>query len=138
MWGPYADIAKTYFKNATYVIDKYHFIRQVFRAFEAIRKEEQKKFSKTRRIYFKRSRVLLNKRYKFLTPEQKQQVDLMLYASSRLLTAYSLKEQFFEVLDSKDSDSARMALSQWIMAAQNSGLEKFILIAKLGSRFFDG
>ncbi|MCI1982772.1 MAG: transposase [Oscillospiraceae bacterium] len=68
----------------------------------------------------------MNKRYKFLTPEQKQQVDLMLYASSRLLTAYSLKEQFFEVLDSKDSDSARMALSRWIMAAQNSGLEKFI------------
>ncbi|MCI1982969.1 MAG: transposase [Oscillospiraceae bacterium] len=92
----------------------------------SIRKEEQKKFSKTRRIYFKRSRVLLNKRYKLLTPEQKQQVDLMLYASSRLLTAYSLKEQFFEVLDSKDSDSARMALSRWIMAAQNSGLKKFI------------
>ena len=126
MWGPYADIAKIYFKNAVYVIDKYHFIRQIFWAFEAIRKEEQKKFSKTRRIYFKRSRVLLNKRYKFLTPEQKQQVDLMLYASSRLLTAYSLKEQFFEVLNSKDSDSARMALSRWIMAAQNSGLEKFI------------
>ena len=76
--------------------------------------------------YIKRSRVLLNKRYKFLTPEQKQQVDLMLYASSRLLTADSLKEQFFEVLNSKDSDSARMALSRWIMTAQNSGLEKFI------------
>ena len=126
MWGTYADIAQTYFKNAVYVIDKYHYIRQVFWAFEAVRKEEQKKFSKTRRIYFKHSRILLNKRYKFLTPEQKQQVDLMLYTSSRLLTAYSLKEQFFNVLDSKNSDSARIALSRWIMAVQNSGLAKFI------------
>lgn len=50
----------------------------------------------------------------------------MLYSSIRLLTAYSLKEQFFEVLDSKDSDSARIALSRWVMAAQNSGLTKFI------------
>lgn len=126
MWGTYADIAETYFKKAVYVIDKYHYIRQVFWAFESIRKEEQKKFSKTRRIYFKHSRILLNKRYQFLTPEQKQQVDLMLYASSRLLTAYSLKEQFLKALDSKDSTSARTALSHWIMAAQNSGLAKFV------------
>jgi Transposase and inactivated derivatives len=102
MWSTYAGIAQTYFKDSNYVIDKYHYIRQVFWAFEAIRKEEQKRFSKTRRIYFKRSRTLLNKRYQFLTPEQKQQVDLMLYASNRLLTAYSLKEQFFKVLESSD------------------------------------
>ena len=126
MWSTYADIAQTYFKKAVYVIDKYHYIRQVFWAFESVRKEEQKKFSKTRRIYFKHSRILLNKRYRFLTQEQKQQVDLMLYASSRLLTAYSLKEQFLDVLDSKDSASARATLSRWIMAAQNSGLAKFI------------
>lgn len=126
MWSTYADIAQTYFKDAEYVIDKYHYIRQVVWAFEAVRKEEQKKFSKSRRIYFKHSRILLNKRYGFLTPKQKQQVDLMLYDSSRLLTAYSLKEQFFKVLDSSDSKSARTALSHWIMAAQNSGLPKFI------------
>lgn len=33
----------------------------------------------------------------------------MLYASSRLLTAYSLKKQFFLVLNSADSKSARVA-----------------------------
>ena len=29
MWQPYKDIAETYFKNATIIIDKFHFIRQV-------------------------------------------------------------------------------------------------------------
>ncbi|MCI1966487.1 MAG: ISL3 family transposase, partial [Oscillospiraceae bacterium] len=36
MWSTYANIAQTYFKNATYVIDKYHYIRQIFWAFEAV------------------------------------------------------------------------------------------------------
>ena len=126
MWSTYAHIAQTYFKNAVYVIDKYHYIRQVFWAFEALRKEEQKKFGRERRIYFKHSRKLLNKRYEFLSPEHKQQVDIMLFSSSHLLTAYSLKEQFLKILDCKDSTSARIALSHWIMTAQNSGLSKFV------------
>ena len=62
MWQLYKDIAETYFKNATIVIDKYHFIRQVTWAFDSVYKEEQKKFSDYRRNYFKRSRFLLLKR----------------------------------------------------------------------------
>jgi transposase len=138
MWSTYANIAQTYFKNSNYVIDKYHYIRQVFWAFEAVRKEEQKKFSKTRRIYFKRSRSLLNKRYQFLTPEQKQQVNIMRYTSSRLLTAYALKEQFFKILNSSDSKSARTALSHWIMAAQNSGLSRSVACGNTMVRWSKG
>ena len=75
MWSPYADISYTFFKNATFVVDKYHYIRQVIWAFEAIRKEVQKQLSPSRRKYFKRSRTLLNKRYEYLSEEQKQQVE---------------------------------------------------------------
>jgi transposase len=50
----------------------------------------------------------------------------MFYASSRLLTAYSLKEQSFLILDSADSKSARAALSHWMMVAQNNSLSKFV------------
>jgi transposase len=39
MWSTYSDISQTYFKNATYIVDKYHFIRQVIWSFEAVRKE---------------------------------------------------------------------------------------------------
>lgn len=41
-------------------------------------------------------------------------------------TAYPQKEQFFTVLESKGNGSARTALSPLIMAAQSSGLAKFI------------
>jgi transposase len=129
MWSTYADISKVFFGNATFVVDKYHYIRQVIWAFEAVRKEEQHKLSSNRRKYFKRSRTLLNKRYEFLSDEQKQRVDIMLYSSEKLLTAYSLKEQFFKVLDCKDSVNARVLLSNWVMAASGSGIDRYLTCA---------
>ena len=59
MWRTYADISTVWFKNATQIIDKYHWIRQVIWAFENVRKAEQKKLGKDLRRYFKRSKSLL-------------------------------------------------------------------------------
>lgn len=66
MWKPFANIATAWFKNSKQIVDKYHWIRQVNWAFESVRKEEQKKFSKTHRRYFKKSRFLLLKRFEKL------------------------------------------------------------------------
>ena len=38
MWRPYTELAQSFFPNATVVIDKYHFIRQVTWAIENVRK----------------------------------------------------------------------------------------------------
>lgn len=138
MWETYRDISNTYFKNATFVVDKYHFIRQVVWAFEAVRKEEQKKFSDTRRKYFKRSKSLLSKQYKYLTTEQKQQVDLMLYASEKLLKAYSLKEMYFEFMQANDSKEARKLLSKWVLYAGNSQIPSFVSCANTMSNWSNG
>lgn len=61
MWKPYSNISSVWLKNATQIVDKYHWIRQVIWAFEAVCKQEQKKFSKIHRRYFKKSRQLLIK-----------------------------------------------------------------------------
>lgn len=129
MWSPYRDLATNFFKTAIQVVDKYHWIRQVVWAFENVRKEEQKKFNKTHRISFKRSKTLLIKRYEKLTDEQKQQVNVMLYASSNLSTAYFLKEQFYKILKVKDIDQAKKLLSDWILDAQNSDITHFVKCA---------
>jgi transposase len=80
MWSPYHDISSTYFKNATFIVDKYHYIRQVSWAFEAVRKDVQKRFSKTHRIYFKHSKSLLTSRYDNLSDDEQTQVMVMLDA----------------------------------------------------------
>ena len=138
MWSTYEDISLTYFKNATFIVDKYHFIRQVIWAFEAVRKEEQKKFARDRRIYFKHSRKLLLKSHNSLTNDEKQQINVMLFASEKLLVAYSLKESFFEFMHSKNSQEARPKLSDWVMDAGNSSLHRFATCAKTMSNWSVG
>ena len=130
MWKPFVNISSVWFKNATPVIDKYHWIRQIIWAFENVRKEEQKKFSKTHRRYFKKSRKLLLKRFEELTDEQKQQVNIMLYTSPTLSTAHFYKEDFLKILDCKDRDSAKSAMADWINSALDCGIPQSQKCAK--------
>ena len=125
MWRTYADIADTWFKNATQVIDKYHWIRQVVWAFEKIRKEEQNKLSPELRKYFKRSKSLLIKRFNSLEEEQKQQVNVMLYYSVNISRAYFYKEKFLELLSVKEPKAAQKALAEWIKYTEDCGLLPF-------------
>lgn len=125
MWQPYKDIAETYFKNATIVIDKYHFIRHVIWAFERVRKSEQKKFAAVRRKYFKRSRFLLLKRMKNLNEEEIQAVEVMLKTSSKLQDAYMLKEKFYDFIDSTDLESAKQNLKAWYLFVSTCDVPEF-------------
>ena len=90
-------------------------------AFESVRKEEQKKFSKSHRRYFKNSRKLLLKKFDDLNDEQKQQVNIMLYTSPNLCTAHFYKEDFLKILDCQDRQSAKKAMSDWINSAYGCG-----------------
>ena len=130
MWKSYADISSIFFKSTTYVVDKYHWIRQVIWAFENVRKAEQKKFSSSYRRYFKRSKTLLNKKFESLDDQQKTQVNVMLYASPTLSSAYFLKEQFLDILSCKSREQAQKQLIQWINSASICGIESFQKCAK--------
>lgn len=138
MWKPYSEIAATYFKNATPVVDKYHWIRQVIWAFDAVRKEVQKQFSKSHRVYFKHSRRLLLKRFRFLSDTDKQQVNVMLSTSSDLCSAHFLKEKFLEILDCQDRDSAKRLLIDWMEMARNSHLHSFVNCSNTMFNWFSG
>ena len=130
MWKTFANISNVWFKNSTHIVDKYHWVRQVMWAFENVRKEEQKKFNKTHRRYFKKSRKLLLKRFEELTDEQKQQVNIMLYASPTLSTAHFYKEDFLKILDCDNREAARKAMSEWINSAFDCGIPQFEKCAK--------
>jgi transposase len=138
MWKTYSDISSVWFNNATQIVDKYHWIRQAIWAFESVRKEEQKKFNKTHRLYFKRSKKLLTKRFNYLSDEQKQQVNIMLYDSVKLSRAHWYKEKFLEILDCKDKDAAKKAMSEWIRNAENCGIPQFEKCAKTMRNWYGG
>lgn len=138
MWRTYSDISDTWFKNATQVVDKYHWIRQAIWAFENVRKIEQKKLGSNLRKYFKRSKSLLIKRYDTLNEEQKQQVNVMLYYSVNISRAYFYKEEFFKILNNKDVDSARKAMSEWIANAESCDIPQFEKCALTMRNWYSG
>lgn len=125
MWKTYSDISSDWFKNATQIIDKYHWIRQAIWAFENVRKEEQKKLGTEIRKYFKRSKSLLIKRFDKLKEEDKQTVNVMLYYSVNLSRAYFCKEQFLKLIEYTESETAGKPMLEWITNAENSGLKQF-------------
>ena len=136
MYKTYEDIAKVWFPNAIYIIDKYHWVRQMNFAFERIRKDIQKRFSKNHRIYFKHSRKLLLKRWKELTDEQKQQVNIMLYASADLSSAYHLKEEMYTMLDETPPEQFNNVFKEWIRIAENSEIEPLVKCAQTYKNWF--
>lgn len=139
MWRVYADCASVWFNNAEQVVDKYHWIRQVMWAFEAVRKEEQKKLSPELRKYFKRSKRLLTMRQsKLKSDEQRMQVNVMLYYSANITNAYYLKESFLKILDSKDREEAKKGMSEWIMDAEKCRIKPFERCARTMQNWITG
>ena len=53
-WRFFGSIIGVCFKNVVIVADRYHAIRQVYRAMERVRKNEQNKLSARFRKYFKK------------------------------------------------------------------------------------
>ena len=88
-------------------------------------KEEQKKFSKTHRRYFKNSKKLLLKRFNKSENEQQQQVLVMLETSVNLSRSHWYKEKFLEILDCNDRETAKEKMQEWIYNASNCGIPQF-------------
>ena len=138
MWKPYSITADVWFKNATQIIDKYHWIRQAIWAFENVRKKEQKKLGPELRKYFKRSKSLLIKRFDSLEEDQKQEVNVMLYYSVNISRAYWYKEQFLKIITCKDAESAKTAMKEWIENAENCDIAQFEKCAQTMRNWYTG
>ncbi len=136
MYKPYAEIAEAYFPNTTYVIDRYHWVRQAVWAFEAVRKEVQKQFGAQHRIYFKKSRHILLKHRDKLKDEDWQQVLVMLDISPTLSTAYFLKALLYAILDEPDPNKQKQLFSDWIEEASESEIPAFVKCAKTYYNWF--
>ena len=125
MWQQYTDIASAFFKNATQVIDRYHFIRQIIWAFDNVRKRVQKLYGDRNRKLFKHSKRLLIKRSSKLKDYEKERINAMMYISDELRQAYYLKEEFYTIIDAQSREEAKKLMADWILSAQNSGIPEY-------------
>lgn len=125
MWATYRDLAKNFFRNATFLVDKYHWIRQAIWAFEAIRKDVQKHLPAEIRKYYKRSKSLLIRQCSTLKQEEKEAVNTMLWYSTELREAHSVKEWFLEILRIEDLSQRKKGFCHWLNCVEKSELKSF-------------
>ena len=125
MWQQYTDIASAFFKNATQIIDRYHFIRQILWASDNVRKRVQKLYGDRNRKLFKHSKRLLIKRSSKLKDYEAERINAMMYISDELRQAYYLKEAFYTVIDAQSREEAKRLMADWILSAQNSGIPEY-------------
>lgn len=126
MWDDYKSLS-VLFPNAKVVVDKYHYVRQVFWALDNVRKRVQKDFRKDKRIRFKRLRYLLYKSYTDLNIEDRLALRNMLQQSIDLQNAWLLKEQFEDILNSSDEKHKPKLndLIEWLKTAENADIPEF-------------
>ena len=133
MWDDYKSLS-VLFPNAKVVVDKYHYVRQVFWAMDGVRKRIQKSFYKDKRIRFKRLRYLLFKSYKDLNSEDRLALHDMLNQSIELENAWLLKEQFMDLIHSKDKKDVN-DLMKWIETAESAEIPEFKTCIKALTRW---
>ena len=125
MWESYYDVCKSMFPNAKIIIDKYHYIRQVYWALDRVRKRVQKGFIKDKRIYFKHSKKLLFAPYEKLNTDSKQALRIMLSQHFDLQEAWQLKELFSIFRKSTDYETGRKNLRDFLLTAQECNIPEF-------------
>ena len=121
----FIDLARIYFPNAKIVIDRYHFVRQVYWALENIRKRIQKRMLPSLRKYYKRSKSLITKRKSKLSNDNRAALEWMLEYSEDLRKAHFIKELFVDILDENAYSKQRTLFSEWLREVENSGIEEF-------------
>ena len=137
MWKPYRNLKSVHFEKSKLITDKYHFVRQVIWDFEKVRKEEQKRFSKKYRLTFKRSKILLTKRFYSLNRDEVQKVKNIFRISPRLQEAHDLKEDFLNILKEKDFSFQCEQLKNWIYTARAYEIPEFKSSITAISNWFD-
>lgn len=121
----FREVAQTCFPKAVIVADRYHVVRQAVWAMEKVRKNEQKNMPKRFRIYFKKSKYLLNKKRENLTEDEVFRLALMFETSPKLADAYRLKNEFIDIMRSESSDKGRQQLVDWLFSVEAMDLPEF-------------
>lgn len=113
MYRPYRDAVRKLLPDADVVIDKFHVVRMATNALEEIRRKMRDTMSPGDRRKLMRSRFLLLKRHRDLSPEARDTVQSWTSGLPTLSAAYATKEAFYAIFDLKDRVQALKAYNHW-------------------------
>ena len=118
------------FPNATIIIDRYHYLRQIDFALERVRINEQKRMGHDWQLYFKRSKSLLMKDPSRLKADDYARLETMFEKSPKLKEAYELKKMFRRFKNCTVRSDAAKILQEWMMRVHISNVPEFIPVSQ--------
>lgn len=129
MWGPYVDVAKICFPEATITIDRFHVVKPLNDVLDSIRKELRK--NQPKETIFKQLKWILFKRPEKLDSPQKEALQLAFRQAPELEEAYTLRNSFHAIFDqTKNKQDAYQRVEQWIKDVHFTGNDKWAKFLK--------
>jgi transposase len=138
MWKPFRNATNAAAPQAAILFDKFHIMRHLGEALDAVRKSEYARLSGKDRRYIKGQKYTLLSRQENLTLEGRQALKTLLRANKRLNTAYLLKESFGQLWSYEREGWARRFFDNWRAALKWQRLKPYAKFADMIDRHWDG
>ena len=113
MWRPFRLATAAHAPNAAILFDKFHVMRHLGEALDAVRKSEYGRLAGLDRRYIKGQKYTLLSRKENLTLDGRKALKTLLSANKRLNAAYVLKESFGQLWSYEREGWARRFFENW-------------------------
>jgi transposase len=138
MWKPFRNSLIDNAPQAQIIYDKFHVLRHLNDALDAVRRQEYKRASEKDRKFIKGQRYTLLSKETNLNLQAHESLQLLLKANKRLNKAYLLKESFAQLWDYDDPIHARQFFDNWKSQLRWSRLKPYKDFVDLIERHWSG
>jgi transposase len=138
MWKPFRTATQAHAPHAAILFDKFHIMRHLGEALDAVRKSEYRRLSDKQRRYIKGQKYTLLSHRENLSLEGRASLKALLAANKRLNTAYLLKESFGQLWDYEREGWARKFFDNWRASLKWQRLKPYEKFAQMIERHWDG
>lgn len=138
MWKPFEKSAKKNIPQAAILYDKFHVMRHLSEALDAVRKKEYARLTGEKRKFIKGQKYILLSNRENLSLDGKASLKTLLDANKRLNTAYVLKESFGQLWSYQSEGWARKFFDNWKKSLKWQRLKPYEEFVKLVEKHWDG
>jgi transposase len=138
MWKPFRTATQERAPQAAILFDKFHVLRHLNEALDAVRKSEYARLTGKDRRYIKGQKYTLLSHRENLDLDGRKALKTLLAANQRLNTAYLLKESFGQLGSYEREGWARRFFENWRASLKWQRLKPYEKFAEMIDRHWDG
>jgi transposase len=138
MSGSYRKAVKAKVPHADIVYDRFHVVKLLLDAVDAVRREECRKTGGVAQHPLKKTRFSLLRNPEHLSPKDEEAIQRVRRSNRRLYRAYELRVSFEELWTLDDASQARAFLMRWTRSALLSRLPAMRRFAKTIREHLEG